>query len=93
MGELAVHSEHFRQWWAGHRVASRSAGTVRLHHPIVGDLELNFETLSLPDDPDQMLRIYSAKPGSPSSDALTLLSLGDVGTKAKDREPARRDGS
>lgn len=77
VGELAVHSEQFRQWWAGHRVASRSAGTVRLHHPAVGDLELNFENLVLPDDADQTLRIYSANQGSPSADALALLgSLG-----------------
>jgi hypothetical protein len=77
VGELAVNSEHFRQWWAGHRVATRSAGTVRLHHPAVGDLELNFENLALPDEPDQTLRVYSARPGSPSSDALALLaSLG-----------------
>lgn len=78
VGELAVHSEHFRQWWAGHRVATRSAGTVRLHHPAVGDLELNFETLALPDDPDQTLRFYSARPGTPSSDALALLALNAV---------------
>jgi len=77
VGELAVNSEHFRQWWAGHRVATRAAGTVRLHHPAVGDLELNFENFALPDDPDQMLRVYSARPGSSSSDALALLgSLG-----------------
>ncbi|MDR6437538.1 transcriptional regulator with XRE-family HTH domain [Paenarthrobacter nicotinovorans] len=96
VGELAVHSEHFRQWWAGHRVTSRSAGTIRLHHPVVGDLELNFETLSLPDDPDQMLRVYSAKAGSPSSDALTLLNIGDVGTGANPSavpEPSHRDAS
>jgi hypothetical protein len=73
VGELAVHSEHFRQWWAGHRLATGSAGSVRLHHPVVGDLELNFEDLTLPGDPDQVLRVYSAKPESPSVDSLTLL--------------------
>jgi transcriptional regulator with XRE-family HTH domain len=91
VGELAVHSEHFRQWWAGHRVATRSAGSVRLHHPAVGDLELNFENLVLPDDPDQTLRVYSAKAGSPSADALALLgSLGAAGPAA---ETGNRDAA
>lgn len=91
VGELAVHSEHFRQWWAGHRVASRSAGTVRLHHPAVGDLELNFESLVLPDDPDQTLRIYSARPGSPSSDALALLGSLAAATEAPQPENIPED--
>ncbi|WP_050767128.1 helix-turn-helix domain-containing protein [Pseudarthrobacter chlorophenolicus] len=86
VGELAVNSEQFRQWWAGHRVASRSAGIVRLHHPTVGDLELNFESLALPDDPDQVLRVYSAKPGSPSSDALALLGSLGAGEAPSERE-------
>jgi transcriptional regulator with XRE-family HTH domain len=73
VGELAVQSEYFRHWWAGHRVAAESAGTVRLHHPVVGDLELNVENLALPDDPDQVLRVFSAQPGSTSADCLTLL--------------------
>ncbi|MCX2748875.1 helix-turn-helix transcriptional regulator [Arthrobacter sp. MI7-26] len=80
VGELAVSSEHFRKWWAGHRVAKASAGTVRLHHPVVGDLELNVEDLVLPDDPDQMLRVYSAPPGSSSADSLALLGSFGAGT-------------
>jgi transcriptional regulator with XRE-family HTH domain len=92
VGELAVHSEHFRQWWAGHRVATRSAGSIRLRHPAVGDLELNFETLVLPDDPDQLLRVYSARPGSPSSDALALLGLGaGAGITAATTDASRDD--
>ena len=94
VGELAVHSEHFRQWWAGHRVATRSAGTVRLHHPAVGDLELNFENLALPDEPDQTLRVYSARPGSPSSDALALLaSLGAGPAPVGERRISRPDAA
>jgi transcriptional regulator with XRE-family HTH domain len=73
VGELAVSSEQFRQWWAGHRVATASAGSVRLRHTIVGDLELNYEDLAMREDPDQVLRVYSAKPGSRSADSLALL--------------------
>jgi transcriptional regulator with XRE-family HTH domain len=74
VGELAVTSEPFRQWWAGHHVTTRPAGRVRLHHRMVGDLELDFETLILPADGDQSLRVYSTKAGSPSHDGLRLLS-------------------
>lgn len=88
VGELAVHSEHFRQWWAGHRVAAPSAGSVRLRHPAVGDLELNFENLVLPDDPDQVLRVFSAKPGSPSADSLTLLGSFGAGMDSVAAGPA-----
>ncbi|MBP1138046.1 transcriptional regulator with XRE-family HTH domain [Arthrobacter sp. PvP023] len=88
VGELAVHSEHFRQWWAGHRVAAPSAGSIRLRHPVVGDLELDFENLVLPEDPDQVLRIFSAKPGSASADSLTLLGSFGAGMEGLASGPA-----
>ena len=72
-----------RKWWAGHRVATASAGSVRLRHPVVGDLELNFEDLALREDPDQVLRVYSAKPSSPSADSLTLLGSFGAGPRAR----------
>jgi transcriptional regulator with XRE-family HTH domain len=92
VGELAVHSEHFRQWWAGHRVATRSSGCVRLHHAAVGDLELNFENLVPPDDPDLVLRVFSAKPGSPSADALALLGSLGAGTGRESATAANGSG-
>ncbi|MGV9838456.1 MmyB family transcriptional regulator [Nocardia niigatensis] len=43
-------------------------------HPIVGRLELGFETFRLPDDPDQAMVAHHVEPGSPSADALRLLA-------------------
>ena len=74
VGELAVNSEEFRQWWARHTVTRKFSGTLALHHPVVGELDVDFEHLLLPDDPEQSLRIYTAKNGSPRMDALKLLS-------------------
>jgi hypothetical protein len=45
-----------------------------LHHPVVGDLDLPFETFPLGDDPSQFLLTYTAEPASPTHDALNLLA-------------------
>ncbi|MEV4561933.1 helix-turn-helix transcriptional regulator [Kitasatospora sp. NPDC049285] len=73
IGELSMRSEDFRRWWAEHPVQDKTAGTKRFHHPLVGDLELSYETLRAADDPDQALVTYAAEPGSPSHDALRML--------------------
>jgi transcriptional regulator with XRE-family HTH domain len=74
VGELRMKSEDFRRWWAAHDVVECSYGTKRFHHPLIGDLELDFEMLTMPADPDQMLLVYTAKPGSPSEEAMNLLA-------------------
>ncbi|MEU9108403.1 helix-turn-helix transcriptional regulator [Streptomyces xanthophaeus] len=74
VGELSVKDEEFRRLWAAHTVADKTHGVKRLRHPLVGELSLSFETLTLPDDPEQGLVVFHAAPGSPSSDALRLLS-------------------
>lgn len=73
VGDLAVHSDEFRRWWAAHPVVQRASGTKRFRHPVVGDLTVDFEALALPGDPDQTLFIYTAEPASRSHDALKLL--------------------
>jgi transcriptional regulator with XRE-family HTH domain len=74
VGELSVIDAQFRQWWAAHDVAIRGRGTKRLHHPVVGDLTLDWSTLTCASDPGQQMIIWTAEPGSPSHDGLRLLA-------------------
>lgn len=74
IGELSTRSEEFRVRWAAHNVKLHRTGVKRFHHPVVGELTLDFETLDLPGDPGQKMLAYSAEPGSPSQHALQLLA-------------------
>ncbi|GAA4610190.1 hypothetical protein GCM10023195_41620 [Actinoallomurus liliacearum] len=74
VGELSVKSEDFRRWWADHNVKDKSNGRKVLHHPLVGDLVLDYESLRLPDDPDQVLVTYTVEANSPSETNLRLLA-------------------
>jgi MmyB-like transcription regulator ligand binding domain/Helix-turn-helix domain len=73
IGELSTRSEEFRVRWAAHNVKLHRTGVKRFHHPVVGDLTLDFESLDLPGDPGQTLLVYTAEPNSPSQQALSLL--------------------
>jgi len=74
IGELSTRSDEFRVRWAAHDVKLHRSGTKRFHHPLVGDLTLDFESLDLPGDPGQTLLVYTAEPNSPSQQALNLLA-------------------
>jgi transcriptional regulator with XRE-family HTH domain len=85
VGELSVRSERFRQLWARHDVRPKRSGTTRIDHPLVGPLALSYERMPIPDTDRQTLGIYHAAPGSPSAQALALLTT----TTAEEREPVR----
>ena len=74
VGELSTQSELFRQRWASRDVKYHRSGMKRIHHPIVGDLDLNFESLQLPSEPGLVLNVYTAPADSPTADALKLLA-------------------
>jgi transcriptional regulator with XRE-family HTH domain len=82
IGLLSTRSEEFRASWASHDVRFHRSGTKRLHHSLVGDLTLAYETLELPADPSLTLVTYSAEPGSASEAALRELA-GWSATRAK----------
>jgi transcriptional regulator with XRE-family HTH domain len=74
VGELSLRSERFRRLWAEHPVQDKGHTTARLRHPAVGPMELAYEALRLPDDPEQVLVTYSAPPDSPAATSLRLLA-------------------
>ena len=74
IAELREHSREFDQWWEQHRVHQRTHGSKRLHHCLVGDLTVEYETLTPPGDPDTTLFLYTTEPGSPSRRAMDLLA-------------------
>jgi len=74
VGELTLKSDDFASLWAGHPVHNCLSGVKQFHHPEVGDLELGFEVLHLPDDAGHRILTYTSIPGSPSDAALRLLA-------------------
>jgi len=73
VGELSTQSEPFRAHWASHNVRFRVTGVKHFHHPVVGELSLNFERLDVAGDSGLTIFTYTAEPGSRADEALKLL--------------------
>ncbi|TDC47492.1 XRE family transcriptional regulator [Jiangella ureilytica] len=74
LDDLAAGSALFRELWAQHDVDVRRSTTKRIVHPVVGAMDLDCESLLIPDR-DQRLVLYTAAPGTPSHQALQLLKV------------------
>lgn len=74
VGELSMNSPEFARLWAGHDVRLCASGAKRFRHPEVGEMELGYEVLHLPEGNGQRILTHTAKPGSPSFAALRLLT-------------------
>jgi transcriptional regulator with XRE-family HTH domain len=74
IGELSLRDQDFRRWWAEHDVYHHAYGSKRLHHPLVGPMTLDYEALTVTDDPEQTFALHTAEPGSTSEEALRLLA-------------------
>ncbi|WP_157431243.1 helix-turn-helix transcriptional regulator [Actinomadura hibisca] len=74
VGELSTRSDDFRTRWAQHDVRRHHAGSKTFHHPAVGDLTLDYESIDLHADHDFNLTVYTAAPNTPGHDALRLLA-------------------
>jgi transcriptional regulator with XRE-family HTH domain len=74
IGELSTQSEEFRSRWAAHNVRFHRTGRKRIHHPIVGTLDLSFEAMEFPAHPGLTLLAYTAPAGTPTADSLRMLA-------------------
>ncbi|MBR7675159.1 helix-turn-helix transcriptional regulator [Streptomyces daliensis] len=92
IAELREKSPEFDRWWEEHRVHQRTHGSKRLRHALVGELTVQYETLTLPGDPDTTLFVYTAEPGSASREALDLLAMWTLtSTRTARTETARTE--
>lgn len=79
--ELVAGSPEFAALWAAGDVRTRRTLRKSFQHPLVGEVTVNCDALDLTDQ-DQQVVIYTADPGSPSEEALRLLSV--IGTQRMD---------
>ncbi|MBJ7338192.1 helix-turn-helix transcriptional regulator [Mycolicibacterium sp.] len=72
--ELSTCSKQFRQQWESQDVRLHGHGSKRVNHPVVGRLDLNFESLDLPAEPGLYLNVYTAPAGGREADGLARLA-------------------
>jgi len=95
VGEFATRSEQFRSGWAAHDVRLHQYGTKHFQHPVVGLIEVAFDSMPLPASEDQGLTLtcYTAEPGSPSDDAMKVLASWAATTSPRPDAAGDRDGA
>lgn len=76
IGELSTSSHEFTRLWSSHDVRTRHEGIKRLQHPVVGFIELTYQSAELvnPSHAARSLNLYTAEPGTPHEDRLKLLT-------------------
>jgi transcriptional regulator with XRE-family HTH domain len=76
--ELRTGSAEFASLWERRDVRAEQMLTKTFHHPIVGEISLDCDTLTLADR-DQRMVLYSAPQGSSAAEALAYLNALEVG--------------
>ncbi|MCB5907401.1 helix-turn-helix domain-containing protein [Streptomyces pinistramenti] len=95
IGDVSLHSPAFVSLWSRYEVRPRTSEDKRLWHPDVGEMRLHYEAFTITSAPGQQLFVYSAEPGSPGADGLSLLRsfagdrgrAGNVGGGPADERP------
>jgi hypothetical protein len=87
VGELAIRSDEFRTRWAQNNVRQHITGINHFRHPLVGELSLTHDRLTLAADPGLTILTYTAEPGSRDEETLRLLGSSAA---TQDEHPAAK---
>ncbi len=74
VGELSTRSDLFRKLWSAHDVREHRTGVKSIHHPVVGDLDLDYESMDLTSERGLQMLVFTAPVASRSHDGLQLLA-------------------
>jgi len=77
VGELTAFSSGFSRLWARHDVAAQRGAAIRLHHPRVGELNLNRERMGIGGTNGMTLVVYHAAGGTSDAEKLAVLASAD----------------
>ncbi|QDE41322.1 helix-turn-helix domain-containing protein [Luteibacter pinisoli] len=70
--ELSLSSPEFAALWRNNDIASHGDGLKKLHHPVLGPIELEFSTFAVEGRPDLTLMVYN--PSTPeTTEAVRVL--------------------
>ncbi|MGX6600604.1 helix-turn-helix transcriptional regulator [Micromonosporaceae bacterium Da 78-11] len=73
IAELRRTDPDVARWWDGFGVQDWTSVTKHIGHPAAGRLSFDIEIVASPREPDQVLVVYTAQPGSATHRMLPLL--------------------
>lgn len=83
VNDLRAGSPEFDALWSTAQAGGWRSHTKTVHHPELGPIVLDCDTLHVPDV-DQSVLVYSAAPGTPAAEALALLRVVGIGQWSSD---------
>ncbi|MFJ5984876.1 helix-turn-helix domain-containing protein [Lentzea sp. NPDC092896] len=72
--DLKARSGEFAALWSRHDVEGTTRGRMRVDHPLVGELNLDWDAYPIPGAPGPVLIVYTAEPDSRDDERLRLLA-------------------
>jgi transcriptional regulator with XRE-family HTH domain len=83
---LTHSSAEFAALWGRHDVGETTRGRMRVNHPLVGELSLDWDAYPIPGAPGPVLIVYTAPEGGPDAERLQRLA-GLLGAPGSAPEP------